>query len=36
MDEGKLTELLHRDEGMVNKIYLDSLGFKTFGAGQIG
>ena len=35
MDEGKLTELLHRDEGIVNKIYLDSLGFKTFGAGRL-
>lgn len=35
MDEGKLTELLHRDEGIVNKIYLDHLGYKTFGAGHL-
>lgn len=35
MDEGKLTELLHRDEGVVDEIYLDHLGFKTFGAGHL-
>lgn len=35
MDEGKLTELLHVDEGVVDEIYLDHLGFKTFGAGHL-
>jgi lysozyme len=35
MDEGKLTELLHRDEGVVDEIYLDHLGYKTFGAGHL-
>ena len=35
MDEGRLSEQLQADEGVVSEIYLDHLGLPTFGVGHL-
>ena len=35
LDMNKLKDDLTRDEGRVDEIYLDSLGYKTFGIGHL-
>ena len=35
MDMKKLREEIEYDEGVVNKIYLDHLGYPTFGIGHL-
>lgn len=35
MDMQKLREEIELDEGVVNKIYLDHLGYPTFGIGHL-